>query len=239
MIKIATYQKTNKELEATLEPYKGKKIIVRMGGDMDYPDYPIQVNSSVAIRNCVNKMKMKELFIANNIKTLPILKDEEVQAPVVIKGIIRSKGSSVFVVDENNEIPVYRKILKQQYYFEPLFHTTSEYRLHCTQDKVFFAVKKKKKDGMEADIIINDKNHVILEKFVKPRLWKEINEQCLLAMKATGLELGAVDVGYDSSDKNGHKFVIHEINTSPEILKPLRPYYKEAIESIVNAKLKG
>jgi glutathione synthase/RimK-type ligase-like ATP-grasp enzyme len=238
MIKIATYQKTNKQLEATLEPYKGKKIIVRMGGDMDYPDYPIQVNSVEAIRNCVDKMKMKNIFIDNNIKTLPILKEDEVQAPVVIKGIIRSKGASVFVVDENNEIPVYRKVLKQKYYFEPLFNTTSEYRLHCTQDKVFFSVKKKKKEGMEADIIINEKNHVVLEKFLKPRLWAEIQAECLKAMKATGLELGACDVGYDSSNKKEHKFVIHEINTSPEILKPLRPYYKEAIESIIATKLK-
>lgn len=237
---VATYSKGGKELERRLAEFPGHNVLVRLGGHLRYPDFDIQINTTEGVVNCIHKDKMKRIFLDNGIKTLPMIPLEKAKEfPFVIKGAVRSQGKAVYVVENENELKVYRKILREQFYIEPLFNTTSEYRVHCTKDKVFFSVKKLKKPGFENDIIVNGNNHKNVRDFLKPRLWKELQEECVKAMNAVGLDIGAVDVGYDSSNNNKHKFVIHEINTNPELLENTLLAYKSEIEEMVNKRIKN
>lgn len=235
MIHIATYCETAKHLKDEIKEYENEKIVVRLGGNQPYPDFKIQINSIEGIENCINKLRNKQLLIAANVPTLPLLDEDKIDKyPIVIKGIIRSCGDAVFVVDEAKELPVYKKLLKNKFYIEPLFTATSEYRLHCTQERCFFAVKKIKNDGVN-DVIVTSKNHHNVRDFVKPRLWNQMLEAGVNAMKASKLEIGAIDFGYCSN--GNHNFVIHEINTGPELLVNTREAYRKELEYLIDKKL--
>lgn len=234
---VATFNVKKLKLEQALSQ-KGysKPVVVRMGGIMSYEGYPVQINSVLATKNCIDKKRSKEILIKAGLPTLPMY-DSPIAYPFVMKGIIRSRGSSVFMVDNENEFAAYKKVLcRAGYYIEPFFPYTSEYRLHCTQKEVFFAVKKQKDETHTDEPFINAQNHTNYREFVKPRLWNEIKEASMQALKVHGLDFACVDVGYNSAGKP-HEFVIHELNTSPE-LRPLTfNHYITALDSLIKERL--
>lgn len=239
-VHIATYQERAKKLATDLEKNEvvqgfKKDLVVRLGGEKKYDEYPMEINSAEAVKNVINKITMKEIFVNNNIKTLEFFKEPK-HYPCVIKHAVGSGGSGVYVVEDANELKVFKKVLHNQYYIEPLFKSTSEYRLHCTQKEVFFAVKKIKREENKNDIIINTKNHTNVRDFLKPRLWKEIQAECIKAMKILKLDIGAFDVGYSSA--GNHIFTIHEVNTNPELLSNTYKKYLETIPVILQTKYK-
>ena len=201
---------------------------------MEYEEYPVQINSVKGTLNCIDKLRSKKLMIEAGIPTLPMLA-HPAPFPFVMKGIIRSRGSSVFMVENEHEYDAYRKILRNQFYLEPFFKYTSEYRLHCTQDEVFFAVKKKKEEGRESDLFITADNHQNHKDFLHPRLWKQIKEACMKAVKVHKLDVAAVDVGYSS--EGNHSFIIHELNTSPEFRSNTFDAYISAIDGLIRKQL--
>lgn len=231
-IHIATYQDAAKKLADTLPKVK-EKVVVRLGGTMPYEKYPIQINSASSVSNSINKLAQKNLLIKENIKTQPLL-DKPIY-PCVIKGIVRSKGTKVFVVRNEKEYQKACADLQNQYYIEPLFETTSEYRLHCTQKEVFFAVKKFKRNP--EDIIVRHNNHYNKRDFIKPRKWEDIKAECIKAMKALNLDIACFDVLYCSKDNNNHVFVIAEANTNPELLNNTYNAYNNALTDLILGKI--
>lgn len=232
-IHIATYQDAAKELAKTLPEFPGHAVVVRLGGNMPYAGYDIQINTAEAINNSINKLKQKNLLLNAGLKTLPLLK--EPQYPCVVKGVVRSMGTKVFVTRDDKEYRDACRNLKHDVMIEPLFNTTSEYRLHCTQDEVFFAVKKIKENPL--DIIVTNRNHYNIKDFVKPRLWEEIKAECLKAIKALGLDICCFDVLYDSSNDNQHKFTIAEANTNPELLTNTYNAYNSALAKLIRNRI--
>jgi glutathione synthase/RimK-type ligase-like ATP-grasp enzyme len=237
-IHIATYQERSKKLAEALPKYP-KKVVIRLGGEKEYEGYDIQVNSAQAVKNCIDKLKMKEIFLENKLPTMPLLKKHYNRYPCVLKAVVRSGGRSVLVAENKHEYDAYAKLLKKGYYTEPYFDYTSEYRLHCTQDEMFFAVKKIKRDEHADDLIITEKNHYNTREFVKPRLWKEMQKAACEAVKALGLDIGAVDIGYSSRNPDKHAFIIHEVNTNPELLKNTFDAYTGALDKIIKKRLKA
>lgn len=229
-IQVATYQTKAKELITQLGTYT-KDVVVRLGGTMPYKDYPIQINSSAAVKDSVNKLTQKVLMINADLKTLPLL--PRPTYPCVIKGIVRSCGNGVFVVRNVAEFNAAADKLKQKFIVEPLFKATSEYRLHCTKDKVFFAVKKKKFN--DEDIIITSKNHSNVREFTKPRLWEQIKTECIKAMNVLDLDIACFDVMYSSAGE--HTFVIAEGNTNPELLTHTFDAYKAVLAELIVKKI--
>lgn len=234
-VKVATYNEAKKELEEILteKGYK-KPVLVRLGGTREYPDFKIEINSSEATLNAINKEKSKTILLKKGLPTLPMF-DTPNQFPCVIKGKIRSKGTSVFFCEDLNDYRAYSKLLRNDgWYVEPFFNYTSEYRLHCTPDKVFFAVKKIKNN--DQDRFVNAKNHHNVRDFMKPRLWKQIQEACCKAIKAHGLDIACVDVGYCSTT-DPHSFVIHELNTNPELLANTFNAYVEELDKLIKERI--
>lgn len=232
---VATFNVKKLKVEAALNQFNyPKPVVVRMGGIGEYPDYPVQINSVKGTWNCINKWDSKNIMLNAGLPTLPMYQ-HPIEYPFVIKGIIRSRGSSVFLCESEAEYNAYKKILRNQFYVEPLFPYTSEYRLHCTKDEVFFAVKKKKEAGREEDTFITADNHQNYKDFEIPRLWKQIKEASLQAVKKHKLDIGCVDIGYCS--KGEHSFVIHELNTSPELRQNTFDHYITAIDKLIREKL--
>lgn len=232
-IHIATYHENSKKFAKDLPDF-GIPVVVRLGGSREYAEYPIQVNSAESILNSVDKKSQKDLLIANGIKTLPLL--DIGTFPCVIKGRVRSCGTSVVVCNTDIELQHAMKNITKNcngYILEPLFYATSEYRLHCTQEEVFFAVKKIKNNPNE--VIVNAKNHYNVREFVKPRKWEQIKAECVKAMKVLGLDIACFDVMYSSEGE--HSFVIAEANTNPEMLNNTYAAYLPMLEKIIRAKM--
>lgn len=232
-IHIATYQEAATKLADVLPPFKAP-VVVRLGGSMNYSSYPIQVNSAQSILNSINKLKQKQLLLDAKIPTLPLL--DKPEYPCVIKGVVRSMGTKVFVIRNAKEFVEAKNKIGGAYMLEPLFETTSEYRLHCDRNEVFFSVKKIKDDGHKDDIVINAENHHNIKEFVKPRLWKEIQAECVKAMTALDLDIACFDVIYCSKNDLQHSFAIVEANTNPELLANTFNAYKDQLVKIINYK---
>jgi hypothetical protein len=232
-VHIATYQDRAKKLADAIPEFDGHRVVVRLGGTMPYNEYDVQINSVDAIKHSIDKRQQKHLMIGAGLKTLPILPDP--QFPCVVKGRIRSCGTKVFLVEDKKAFAEAVKNVKNDFYIEPFFEATSEYRLHCTQEEVFFAVKKIKRNA--EDVMINHQNHFNKREFLKPRLWEHIKAECVKAMKTLNLDIACFDVLYSSKDNNNHQFVIAEANTNPEMLNNTFDAYKDAIIKVVNQKI--
>lgn len=231
---IATYQERAKKLSKSLKK-RDVPVVVRLGGTLKYPDYPIQINSQRAIKNSVDKQKQKLLLLNAGLRVLPNLNKPEY--PCVLKGIVRSGGNNVRVIKDLKEFKDFSAKLINNcdgYIIEDLFKATSEYRLHCTRDKVFFYVKKVKDDPN--DPIVNAKNHHNVRDFALPRLWKEMQKECLKAMAALDLDIACFDVLYSS--KGDHSFIIAEANTNPEMLANTLEAYTVALNGLIDNKIK-
>lgn len=236
-IHVATYQPAAKKLEDVLKVRGDHRALVRLGGQMEYAPYDIQINSTQSIRNSIDKSKQKELLLQAGLSTLPLLK--EPVFPCVIKGKVRSCGISVKVLanmDQFNKIMPALREKCQGYMLEPLFNATGEYRLHCTRKEVFFMVKKIKRNP--EDVIINHENHYNVREFPKPRLLEQMKAECLKAMNVLDLDIACFDVMYNSSDNNKHDFTIAEANTNPELLKNTFDAYTKVLNELIELAVK-
>ena len=95
-------------------------------------------------------------------------------------------------------------------YFSPLLELDREYRVHVFKSRVLFVQRKKPRDGVEADPI--RRNHAHGWYFYRVRIYpEEIEDLAVEAVKALGLDFGAVDIArlMDMS------FTIFEVNTAP------------------------
>lgn len=231
---IATYQERAKKLSKLLKK-RNQNVVVRLGGTLKYPNHPIQINSQRAIKNSVDKQKQKLLLLNGGIKVLPNLNKPEY--PCVLKGIVRSGGNNVKIVKNAAQFKEESAKLINNcdgYIIEDLFKATSEYRLHCTKEKVFFFVKKVKDDPN--DPIVTAKNHHNVREFVYPRLWKDIQKECIKAMNVLDLDIACFDVLYNS--KGDHSFIIAEANTNPEMLANTMEAYAGELNVLIDKKIK-
>ena len=208
---IATYSDTNYKLYPYIEC--AEKTVIRLGGVGTYEDYPIQINSRQSVMDSIDKMKMKEIFKENEVKQSEFFykNDKNIPFPCVFKPTKRSGGEGTCIVNNQEELD---SILSEGY-CEPFFTTTSEYRTYCSKYGMFLMIRKKKIENHEDDLFINRDNHSYQQKFVKPRLLKQIEEHSMKALNALGLDIACFDIGYSSKDK--HDFVIFESNVSPEM----------------------
>ena len=257
--KIATYSDTCKEMEGKLNNPFPEDAVVRLGGTLDYSKYPIQINSKYAVQSSVNKL-IVNLLLTGKEYILPFLacygkfcegcstfqgndslaeiagKMYKGQPPrYIIRPLGESGGEGIKIVDSQ------MKLLQNlnAAIATPYVNVTSEYRFFCTQKEVFYIYKKFKKKDHKQDAYITRGNHIIspIEKCVKPRRLEDMKKACLEVMNAIGLEIGAIDVIYDSSDNDNHRFYIVETNTGPEIsTKEIEAAFVAQLEKLIIQK---
>ncbi len=196
----------------------------------------VLINPPAAVANAADKSLTKQKFAEHNIATAEYWPDHAVpedKFPVVVKHRWGSRGTGVYLMKTPAELAAFRAARGEQtfcstYIIERFKGFRYEYRLHATQTEVFLANRKARKEGvpeserwkhtMENSVWFNEDN----PEFKKPAAWEEIKAEACKAIKALGMDFGAVDVKVSTS---GTKFFIIEVNSAPSLGDHTREFY--------------
>lgn len=224
----------------------------------------IEVNTPDAVKVSANKLLMKQAFTeagvitadwwvinGNTLSSMKLAENsvsfDKAPYPIVAKHIFGSRGTGNKLIKSQEELKAFinGKDLSK-YIFEKYYQYNREYRLHVTEDGCFCAFRKMLKTGAAERWFRNDSNSVwIMEEnpmFDKPSNWNAIVEDCVKALKAVGLDFGAIDLRVQSSKtKEGKaidnpKWIVIETNSAPGLAEIGLKKYAEVIPQIINKK---
>lgn len=177
------------------------------------------------------------------------LDSEEINYPIVSKHIYGSRGTGNRKHNTKEELEAWIEGKNlDNYIFERFHNYVREYRLHVTEDGCFYACRKmlRRDTPEEARWYRNDDHCVWIleenESFDKPSNWEDIVEHSVRALKAVGLDVGAVDVKVQSAtNRDGEireepSFIIIEINSAPSFGSVTEQKYIEELPKILIRK---
>lgn len=241
-----------------------------LADDVTHGGARIELNTVKAVKNSANKLSMKSCFAEAGVKTADWfeyneqeqlfyktglttteqrISAEQLPYPIVTKHIFGSRGTGNTLIKSSEELVTWMqgKTLSN-YIFEKYYDYNKEYRLHVMRGNCFYTCRKMLKSDTPAEErwYRNDSNSVwILESnplFDKPSNFDAIISECIKALNAVGLDVGACDVRVQSTkDKKGNirinpEFIIVEINSAPSFGEITAEKYKEMIPIILKAK---
>lgn len=138
---------------------------------------------------------------------------EKLKYPLIVRPSHHHGGKDFNVFQNYKELEpfLWGKVFPHWYVSE-VFEKTTEYRVHCGHGRVLIVQEKPLVPGeLRANQAVNHESWKVLK-------WGEINQKIALeslkAVKVLGLDYGAVDIMYNSTDGS---FAICEVNTSPSI----------------------
>lgn len=241
-VKIRSKNETADPLRRAI-PANGKNVILRLGSKTpteEITDRPVglEINSAEACVRSNNKIKMKEAFAENEVKTAEWLKVSELSYngdnneeefsnwscyPSIIKHIHSCRGEGIFYIEDVVDLFDFIEDHKNEldrYIIEKYYTYNKEYRLHVNENGCFYACRKMLKNDAEERWHRHDNNSIWIlpenELFAKPLNWEDIVAESIKAMKSVGLDLCAVDVKVQSK-KETPKFIILETNSGPSL----------------------
>lgn len=243
------------------------RSVIRFGSTTEMNDIHtlngsrIELNSIEAIKNSSSKLKMKECFQSENVKTAQWIKTsslnnvldfaKENEYPIVAKSYFGSRGKGNTLLKNQKEVEEFfnTKGSNNSYIFEKYYNYNKEYRLHVTKNGCFYSCRKMLKQDFKDHPNAwqrHDDNCVwILESnelFDKPNNWNEIVEHCVKALKSCGLDFGACDLRVQNNiDKDGNvrtnpDFIVVEINSAPSFGEVTLEKYKEILPQLLIEK---
>ena len=232
-----------------LFPFFAFKSVIRMGSTTDFPDSVTnggqrkEINTITSITNSRSKLLMKKCFDDVKIRSAlwytHVTKEKEgyflvnskndtknpVQYPILAEKIYGQKAIGMVKIDNEEGLVAFLTKGTKGYYYEIFHNYSKEYRLHVSKNGCFYTNRKMLKTDATERWFRNDSNCVwFLEEnsqFDKPSNWEMIEEHCVKALKAVGLDIGACDVRVQASTTSkGTKrdfsdFIIIEINSAP------------------------
>jgi glutathione synthase/RimK-type ligase-like ATP-grasp enzyme len=207
----------------------------------------VECNTIQAVKTSANKLLMKHAFSTGNVRTAKwhvadalftsgvedkseflSIGDKKIFFPIVTKSHMGSRGRGNAL---HKTIADFNKWAQgktlSNYIIEEFHDFNREYRLHVTSEGVFYTCRKMLKQDTPEDKrwFRNDSNSTWIKEenpqFDKPTNWTDIVSECVKALKAVGLDVGACDVKVQSAkDKKGNvrqnpEFIIIEINSAP------------------------
>jgi len=238
------------------------RSVIRLGSTTDVPDTVsnggkrVELNTIISIQNSASKFKMKDCFKASNVKTAEFWKVSEVKEklnnwevfPLIAKINFGSRGTGMKKIDTLDQLKAFLNTNTTGYYFEKFYNYNREYRLHVTSEGCFYTCRKMIKEDTPKDKrwYKNDSNSVWImennELFDRPINWKQIEEECVKALKAVGLDIGACDVRVQSAKDGKDRvrkevdFIIVEINSAPSFGEVTLEKYLEEIPKVLKRK---
>lgn len=182
--------------------------------------------------------------IINNSKSTDTL-----EYPLVAKHLYGSRGRGNYLLKSKEELENWLggKHLNN-YIFEKFYNYNREYRLHITKDGCFYTCRKMLKTDTPEDKrwFRNDSNSVWIveenEVFDRPTNWNTIVAESVKALKAVGLDVGAVDLRIQSSRnskgelRENPDFIIVEINSAPSFGDITLEKYLEILPKLLRDK---
>lgn len=239
------------------------RSVIRLGSETRSSRPRIECNSINAVRISSNKLLMKEAFKNANIKaadwwtfgrlglnnkqTGKLEGVDNMPFPLVIKSLYGSRGNGNYLINNAEELNTWLDNHPDLsiYIVEKYYPYTREYRLHVTEFGCFYTCRKliKNETPDKNRWYRNDDNcNWIVENnpsFNKPVNWKDIEKECVKALKAVGLDIGAFDVRVQSDKKSNPDFVILESNSAPSFGNITAQKYLEVIPKILKKKYVG
>lgn len=235
-----------------------RPVVVRFGSQTVMPEDYYEINTTDACMNSANKRTMKELFQQHNVKTALwtypqneaqlnqfIHENDLLNSRVIIKSLRGSRGRGLYLLERGSLAADW---FQQRGYgghiIEKYYDYNREYRLHVSSEGCFYTCRKMLRSDIpeENRWFRNDSNSVwIVEEnpqFDKPVNWQTIEEECVKALNAVGLTIGACDVRVQSARnsrgelRRNPDFIICEINSAPSFGEITATKYKEQIEKI-------
>lgn len=211
------------------------RSVIRLGSTTPHLRERVQCNTVQAVKNSASKLLMKQCFTRVGVKTAEwyttngttmiwrngeatTLNLRDLQYPIICKHIHGSRGTGNSLVNNQQELTQWMqgKTLSN-YIFEKYYTYSREYRIHVTSEGAFYACRKmlKRDTPEEKRFQRHDDNCVwIVEEnqaFDKPVNWDLIVSDCVKALNAVGLDIGAFDLKVQSAnDSKGRP------RTSPE-----------------------
>lgn len=220
---------------------------IRFGSQTEWERSPYQINSPESVRNSSNKKRMKMAFKKLGVITAKWypsfnLINEDSKFPILAKKKYGSKGKGMVKFDNFEELCEWLhddNTNTQEYIFEQFYNYSREYRLHIDTNGCFHATRKMLKSDATDRWFRNSTNCVWFleenEKFDKPVNWDIIVDECVKALDAVGLDIGACDVKVQSAtDSDGNlrenpEFIVIEINSAPSMKDGTEEKYRERI----------
>lgn len=217
----------------------------------------IECNSVESIHNSRSKLLMKECFNkagipqANGLNINEVIAQDQLETlsyPLVAKRVYGFKGHGMRKLDNQEQLEdwIGDHESLDGWYFEEFKNYSKEYRLHCTQTECFMSWRKLRKSEATERWFFNSSNCNWVsnahELFDQPVNWEEIITQSINAVKAVGLDIGAVDVRVQSSTnsegsvRKSPKFIILEVNSAPALGEQGIEAYHEAIINVLTNK---
>ncbi len=219
--------------ELPLLPFRS---VVRMGSTTPHLRERIECNTIQAVRNSASKLLMKQCFTRAEVKTAdwwtynnhtfrPNNTDggtdiSVLPYPIIAKTHNGSRGEGNTLLESQQELESWmRGKTLSNYIFEKFYNYSREYRLHVTTEGCFYTCRKMlKRDAPEDNRWQrHDDNCVwVVEEntsFDKPINWNVIVTDCVKALRAVGLDIGAFDVKVQSATKSNGR-----VRTTPEYI---------------------
>lgn len=244
------------------------RSVIRLGSTTELANdgkRRIEINTPKAIGNSASKLKMKNCFRDNDVKTavwytyagnpngvnLFLLSGKaganktgvqisNLNYPIIAKGIFGSRGRANTKLDTQQALTQWLKGKDtSNYIFEEYFDGSREYRFHVSTLGVFLTWRKLRRNDTPDDQRWFFNNQTCNwvgednELYNKPATYKQICDECLKALNAVGLDVGACDVRVS---KKGD-FKIIEINSAPSMAEKTTIAYKAEFKKLITNKI--
>lgn len=236
-----------------------KRAVFRMGSTTPIEhitkrtDY-IEINSPEGCKVSGDKILMKAKFVENNIPTAEYVTVNENESfeefknrlnesfaswkKMIIKHKHSSKGNGIYFIDSVDALNEWFEGKNPaNFIFEKYYTYSKEYRLHVYDEGCFYTCRKMLKSDADVRWHRHENNSVwILEDnplFNKPDNWEDIVDDCVRAIHAVGLDIGAVDIKVQTNTENP-KYIILETNSAPALGEIGVEKYKEALINYIN-----
>lgn len=220
-------------IQNTMNKLKMKELFSKAGVKSPYF---IRLDNSEAILEKEESLNFNELYE---------FLEKNSMYPLLAKRTYRSRGIGMEKLDNREELEAFlkSKIIgntynkRNPYYLEQFKNYVKEYRIHVSEIGYFYSCRKMLRQefvGTDRNWFRNDSNSVwIMEEnplFEKPGNWKDIIEDCILAIKSLSLSIGAVDV---KVNKKG-EWAILEVNSAPSFGEVTTQKYINHLKELLN-----
>jgi glutathione synthase/RimK-type ligase-like ATP-grasp enzyme len=197
-------------------------------GNSKAPDY-IEYNKSHEVKAASNKLNTFKILKAAGLSHPEWTTDIETACEWLKTGTVFCRmlltghsGKGIVEFDGTQQAPLYVKYIKKRH----------EYRVHVFKDSLIHVQQKKKKIGGNANAKVrNLANGWIYAKEDIVPLQEEATSLATQAIKALGLDFGAVDLIYN---EKYNTYYILEINTAPGLTGTTLNRYTEVLLNAIN-----
>ena len=196
-------------------------ITIRYGNGYSVDPEGIVINKRDAIRNCVNKIRCKEILMQNNINTPKLYTFQEASnllrnsdSQVVVRKNGHSQGRWFYLVNNVRQLSRYDS---NSHYCQELVNKIDEYRLFIMKDRIIEANLKVPPENDPHSMIRNHTHGSTFRIAPVRNLNQTMKDQARKATELLGLDFAAIDCATTRLSDGTIKPTIFEVNTGPSL----------------------